>query len=379
MAEPQRQCEDDLVRVLGERARLAAGASAFVFVDGDGSERTIDNAELDRRARALAGRIQARAEAGDRVLVLCAPGLDYIVAFFGCLYAGTVAVPAYPPAGRRGLERLLRIVADCSPRLGVGDRLALATFDPASLPAGELRELEWLPVEEAGEADAAGWQPVPLAERPIAFLQYTSGSTGEPKGVMLSHANICHNARSLAGKLGLGGTDVGLSWLPPYHDMGLIGGILQPLYTGFPCVLMSPLTFAQHPSAWLEAMTRHRVTITAAPNFGYDECVRRVPEAQLPTLRLERLRYALVGAEPIRPDTLRRFADRFGSCGFAETAFHPCYGLAEATLYVTGGRPGQPPKLSESRARRPDLLRQRRRRRRGDHRRPADSAAGTGR
>lgn len=342
---------DDLVQVVLDRARLAAEATAFVFVDGDGQERSLSNAELDRRSRALAARIQARAGAGDRVLVLCAPGLDYIVAFFGCLYAGTIAVPAYPPTGQRGLERLLRIAQDCSPRLGVGDRLALSTFDPASLPAGPLRELDWLPVEEAtAEAGEPSWRPVPPAQRPIAFLQYTSGSTGEPKGVVLSHANICHNARSLSAKLGLGGDDVGLSWLPPYHDMGLIGGILQPLHTGFPCVLMSPLTFAQHPAAWLEAAGRHRATITAAPNFGYDECVRRIPEELLAELRLDSLRYALVGAEPIRPDTLKRFAARFAGSGFASTAFHPCYGLAEATLYVTGAEPGTEPRLGAAAA-----------------------------
>jgi len=338
---------DDLVQVVLDRARLAGQSTAFVFVDGDGQERSISNAELDRRSRALAARIQARAGAGDRVLVLCAPGLDYIVAFFGCLYAGAIAVPAYPPTGQRGLERLLRIAQDCSPRLGVGDRLALSTFDPATLPPGPLRELDWLPVEEAsGEPAEPSWRPAPVAQRPVAFLQYTSGSTGEPKGVVLSHANICHNARSLSAKLGLGDGDVGLSWLPPYHDMGLIGGILQPLHTGFPCVLMSPLTFAQHPTAWLEAVGRHRATITAAPNFGYDECVRRVPEELLADLRLESLRYALVGAEPIRPDTLERFARRFEGSGFAETAFHPCYGLAEATLYVTGAEPGTAPRLA---------------------------------
>jgi amino acid adenylation domain-containing protein len=337
---------DDLVQVVLDRARLAGESTAFVFVDGDGQERSLSNAELDRRSRALAARIQARAGAGDRVLVLCAPGLDYIVAFFGCLYAGTIAVPAYPPTGQRGLERLLRIAQDCSPRLGVGDRLALSTFDPATLPPGPLRELDWLAVEEAaGEPPEQGWRPVPAEQRPIAFLQYTSGSTGEPKGVVLSHANICHNARSLSAKLGLGDGDVGLSWLPPYHDMGLIGGILQPLHTGFPCVLMSPLTFAQHPAAWLEAAGRHRATITAAPNFGYDECVRRIPEELLAELRLDSLRYALVGAEPIRPDTLERFASRFAGSGFAGTAFHPCYGLAEATLYVTGAEPGTAPRL----------------------------------
>ncbi len=346
MAEPMERptAPDDLVGMLRSRAERAGDATAFVFLDGDGRERTISNAELDRQARGLAVAIQARAAAGDRVLVVCAPGLAYLVAFFGCLYAGTIAVPAYPPTGRRGMERLLRIAASCTPRLGVADQL----IDPAALPAA-LGELTWLPVEPADDQAADRWQPAPLTDRPIAFLQYTSGSTGEPKGVLLSHANICHNARSLAHRLELGSADVGMSWLPPYHDMGLIGGILQPLYTGFPCVLMSPLTFAHHPSAWLEAMTRHRVTITAAPNFGYDECVRRVPEEKLAELRLDTLRYALVGAEPIRPDTLRRFADRFGPSGFAESAFHPCYGLAEATLYVTGAEPGRPPKLADGR------------------------------
>ncbi len=342
LAEPERPLPDDLVGMLRNRAELAAEETAFVFVEGDGRERTISNAELDRQARTLAVQIQAQTSTGDRVLVVCVPGLAYVVAFFGCLYAGVVAVPAYPPTSRRGMERLLRIAESCTPRLGVADRL----FDRAALPEA-LHELVWLPVEQATEPVTESWQPAPLADRPIAFLQYTSGSTGEPKGVLLSHANICHNARSLASRLGLGSADVGMSWLPPYHDMGLIGGILQPLYTGFPCVLMSPLTFVQHPNAWLQAMTRHRATITAAPNFGYDECVRRVSQEQLGALRLDSLRYALVGAEPIRPDTLRRFADRFGSSGFAESAFHPCYGLAEATLYVTGAEPGQPPKLRE--------------------------------
>jgi acyl-CoA synthetase (AMP-forming)/AMP-acid ligase II len=335
----------DLVALLRGRASHEADSVAYIFDDGAGTEHPVSYGWLDRRARAVAAAIADRGiGAGERALLMFAPGTDYVTGFFGCLYAGVVAVPVYPPEDARGLERISGVWEDCTPSaiLSTSDIAAVAT----EWTGGQ--RLPWLATDTASDERAGEWREPPISPASLAFLQYTSGSTATPKGVMVTHANLLHNSSVICQALRLGPHSRGMSWLPPYHDMGLIGGILTPLYGGFPCVLMPPLAFLRDPSRWLSAISRHRATISAAPDFAYAECVRRVSPKERAEWDLSTWEHALVGAEPVRPSTLRAFTEGFRDCGFSESAWYPCYGLAEATLFVTGGEPGAPPSIVDS-------------------------------
>ncbi|MGH3877996.1 MAG: amino acid adenylation domain-containing protein [Actinophytocola sp.] len=320
------------------RAEARASGRAFVFLEEH--ETAVTFAELDSAARRVAAAVSAHGGTGRPVLLLFPPGRAFVEAFLGCLYAGAIAVPAYPPDPARldrTLPRLRALAADC------GATLALTVAGLAeALPAvAELADLTWLATDNV--PDDPAWSPPELPADAPALLQYTSGSTGRPKGVLLSHANLLHNAESV--RLGFGTTpeSVGVSWLPPYHDMGLIGGILQPLYAGMPLVLMSPLTFLARPMIWLETVSRYGATVSGGPNFAFELCVRRSTPAQRAELDLSRWSVAFCGAEPVRAATLDRFAEAFAPAGFRRSAFYPCYGLAESTLIVTGGAASAPP------------------------------------
>jgi acyl-CoA synthetase (AMP-forming)/AMP-acid ligase II/acyl carrier protein len=332
--------------MLRERASTHASQVAMKFLlDGERQETSIVYAELDRRARAVASLIQSRCEPGDRVLLLYAPGPDFVTAFFACLYAGVTAVPAYPPdPGRldRTLPRLCSMAADAEPAA------LLTTSDIESLrdflipEAAELGRLPWIVTDVAPAGAEDHWRDPCSGPDDLAFLQYTSGSTGTPKGVMLSHGNLLHNSAAIAMAFRLAGDPLGVIWLPPYHDMGLIGGILQPVYAGFPVVLLSPVHMLQRPLRWLEAISQYRATVSGGPNFAFDLCVRKSTEEQRAALDLSSWRLAFNGAEPVRPQTLRRFAEAFRVAGFDPDAFYPCYGLAEATLLVSGAQVRRP-------------------------------------
>ncbi|OIJ93000.1 non-ribosomal peptide synthetase [Streptomyces monashensis] len=333
-----------LVGILRDRADTTPHRTALEFVLDDGSEHALGYAALDRRVRAVAAALTERGLRGERVLLLFPPGEDYVTAFLGCLYAGAVAVPVYVPTGRRGLSAVLATAADAGTVLALSSREvteAIAASYPELTTSGLI---QWLITEDIPDAAADDWAGPGPAPDDLAFLQYTSGSTGTPKGVMVRHDNLVHNSASISTALGVGPDSRGVSWLPPYHDMGLIGGILQPLYAGFPCTLISPMGFMRSPYRWLDAISRHRATVSAAPDFAYGECVRRIPEDKRAELDLSSWQHAMVGAEPVRPATLDAFARAFADSGFDRSAFHPCYGLAEATLFVTGGAPerGEP-------------------------------------
>jgi amino acid adenylation domain-containing protein len=333
-----------LVDILRDRADATAHRTALEFVRDDGSELAVDYATLDRRVRAVAAALTERGLRGERVLLLFPPGESYVTAFLGCLYAGAVAVPVYVPTGKRGLSAVLATGADAGAVLALSCHEvteALTASYPELLSSGLI---QWLVTDDIPDEAADTWTGAGPAPADLAFLQYTSGSTGTPKGVMVRHDNLVHNSASISAALGVGPDSRGVSWLPPYHDMGLIGGILQPLYAGFPCTLISPMAFVRSPLRWLDAISRHRATVSAAPDFAYGECVRRIPEAQRAELDLSSWRHAMVGAEPVRSATLDAFARAFADSGFDRSAFHPCYGLAEATLFVTGGAPerGEP-------------------------------------
>ncbi|WP_342308124.1 non-ribosomal peptide synthetase [Pseudomonas fluorescens] len=329
-----------LVQSLQQRAEQTPDQVALRFL-AESAEQSIvlSYRDLDLRARTIAAALQANAALGERAVLLFPSGPDYVAAFFGCLYAGIIAVPAYPPEStrRHHQARLLSIIADAEPRLlltiaSLGDGLAQLENAPPVLSVDTL---------DAQIADS--WRAPDLQPDDIAFLQYTSGSTALPKGVQVSHGNLVANEVLIRRGFGIdvNPDDVIVSWLPLYHDMGLIGGLLQPVFSGVPCVLMSPAYFLGRPLRWLEAISEYGGTISGGPDFAYRLCSERVSESALARLDLSQWRVAYSGSEPIRLDTLERFAEKFARCGFTANSFFASYGLAEATLFVAGGRRGQ--------------------------------------
>jgi amino acid adenylation domain-containing protein len=295
-------------------------------------------ADLDRNARAVAARLQQAGLAGERVLLLYPPGLDFLPAFFGCLYAGAVAVPAYPPRANRPNPNLRSIAADCAPRAILTTRAILADAPRWGDAIDGFANLERLASDEIESSEAGDWAEFQPGPDQLAFLQYTSGSTAAPKGVRVTHRNLMANSAAIRQAFGATVESRGVFWLPLYHDMGLIGGVLQTIYCGGSSTLFSPVAFLQRPLRWLEAISTTGATISGGPDFAYDLCARKITEDQKAKLDLSRWSVAFNGAEPIRPATLDRFAQAFASCGFRREAFLPCYGLAEATLMVAAGR-----------------------------------------
>ncbi|WP_201524286.1 non-ribosomal peptide synthetase [Halomonas sp. 59] len=321
------------VEHLSRLARERPSDRALIVVSAQG-ETTLDYATLERRSRALASELQQRFPAGERALILLDNDEHYVVAFFACLYAGVIAVPVFPPesAKQQHLARLLAIAADSQAACVLTSTTIIDVVASASEGFGSA---ELIPVDAVDESRAEHW----IEHRPkrgdLAFLQYTSGSTATPKGVMVSHGNLMANERAIETGFSIGADDVFVSWLPLYHDMGLIGGLLQPIYRGIPAVLMSPTFFLQRPVRWLEAISRHRGTISGGPDFAYRLCLERIRDEQLEALDLSSWRVAFSGAEPVRHDTFIGFIERFRPAGFAADTAAPCYGLAEATLLVS--------------------------------------------
>ena len=326
--------------LLRQRAVQSPTQIAYTFLGSEGEEQaSLTYKELDRQARVIASYLRMLNVAGKRVLLLYPPGLDYISAFFGCLYAGAVAVPAYPPRPNQSMHRLQSIIADARPSMALTVATILARADAMFEQSPELKQLRLLATDRIGDDLSGLWrEPVGVNSDTLAFLQYTSGSTSKPRGVMVSHGNLLHNQRLIQESFGQTEQSVVVGWLPLYHDMGLIGNVLQPLFVGARCVLMSPFTFLQNPFRWLEAISRYRATTTGGPNFAYDLCVRKINDEQRASLDLSSWTVAFNGAEPVRARTLESFASAFESCGFRREAFHPCYGLAESTLLVSTGR-----------------------------------------
>lgn len=332
-----------LVELLRHRAAERPDSRGYTFLaDGETEELSLTYGELEQRARAIGGWLQSGGMAGERVLLLYPPGLDFITAFFGCLYAGAVAVPAYPPRQNQHLRRIQSILSDAQPKAALVTAGVAAKLDPALAEMPDLQRLAWLVTD--GEPGAAGeWHEPSAGADSLAFLQYTSGSTGTPKGVMLTHRNLLHNALVVRAAVEHTPEDKYVSWLPTFHDMGMMAGVLQPLYSGIPVVLMSPAAFLQNPFRWLRAISEHRATTSGGPNFAYDLCAAKVSDEQRATLDLSSWSVAFNGSEPVRSGTVERFAARFAPCGFHPGTLYPCYGLAEATLMVTGSRKGAPP------------------------------------
>lgn len=328
----------DLVGLLRLRAAgLGLQRAYTLLVDGENERKHISYAQLDERARAIGGYLQSRGLAGERALLLYPSGPEFVAAFFGCLYAGVVAVPAYPPRRNRNLGRIRSIIGDAEPRICLTTEDVLGRIEPLLDEMPDLASLEWKCTRETGEAEAEAWVDPQITPDTLAFLQYTSGSTGTPKGVMVSHGNLLHNTELIANAYQASHDMIGVTWLPLYHDMGLIGGILQPIYFGRPTHVMTPTHFLQKPLRWLRVLSDTGAAISGGPNFAYDLCVERITEEERRSLDLSQWEIAFNGAEPVRAETLDRFSKAFASCGFRREAFYPCYGLAEGTLMVAGG------------------------------------------
>ncbi len=327
-----------LVELLIYRGIHQADQTAYRFlVDGETETVSLTYSTLDQQSKAIAAQLQSYCSPGDRALLLYQPGLAYLSAFFGCLYAGVIAVPAYPPRPNRSLSRLQGMLENAQPRIALTTQPILTQLQRRFLTEPQFKSLHWLTTDVLDIAFASQWQAPHLTPDTLAFLQYTSGSTATPKGVMVSHGNLIHNLAAIYRYFEFDAQSSVMSWLPMYHDMGLIGGVLQPLYAGIPVTLMSPLLFLQRPLRWLEAISRYRIPVSGGPNFAYDLCLRRIQPEQCHHLDLSCWELAFNGAEPIYHQVLERFVAAFKPCGFQPEAFYPCYGMAEATLLVTGG------------------------------------------
>ena len=337
-----------LVELLRHRAQHDPDKIAFTFLrDGEVESEVLTYLELDRRARAIAAKLQSIGAEGQRALLLYSPNLTFITAFLGCLYAKVLAVPAYPPRPNATMTRLRAMMTDAGATVALTTQQLLGNFGKILDKNPDFAELNWVTTDGLTTDNttdwATSWAPTPLSPETLAFLQYTSGSTGLPKGVMVSHDNLLHNAKAIHERFDDTSKTIGVSWLPPYHDMGLIGGILQPIYLNIPSILMAPVSFFQRPFRWLKAISTYRGTTSGGPNFAYDLCLRQVTPEQRATLDLSSWSLAFSGAEPVRAETIQRFTEYFEPCGFRPEAFYPCYGMAEATLFVSGGDRAQTP------------------------------------
>jgi acyl-CoA synthetase (AMP-forming)/AMP-acid ligase II len=336
-----------LVEILRWRALYQPDQLAYTFLqDGETEEVQLSYTDLDRRARAIGARLQSLGAYGERALLVYPPGLEFVAAFFGCLYAGVVAIPVYPPHSPRldrSLPKFRAIANDAQPVVVLTSSAFLSLAENIRTQAPDLQALRWLATDTIDSDLAENWQHPVLSSTSLAFFQYTSGSTATPKGVMLSHGNVLHNSALIEQHFEHTAESRGVIWLPLYHDMGLIGGVIQPLYAGMPVTLMSPISFIQAPRRWLQAITRTRATTSGGPMFAFDLCVSKITPEQRATLDLSSWNVAFTGAEQIHHEILERFIEAFGPCGFRRETFYPGYGLAEATVFVSGGSRAAPP------------------------------------
>lgn len=337
-----------LPEIVQDRASATPDARAYTFLeDGERDGDALTWSTLAIRSRNLAAAIARSARPRSRVLLLFPPGLEFVPAFFGSLRARTIAVLAYPPAGTRAdrvIARLRGVAADAAFSLVVAPGAVFAKRDAVAAFVPELADVPWLNSDEA--ASCAGPIDAGTADvTDVALLQYTSGSTSKPRGVMVTHGNLLHNLASSARLANHGAGSVAVTWLPVNHDMGLIDGVLQPAFSGFPVAIMSPAAFLQRPARWLQAISRLRATHSGGPDFAYGLCAARVGRDDRAALDLSTWRTAFNGSEPVRYATMEAFQRAFGECGFRWEAFRPAYGLAESTLLVTSSGADEDPHL----------------------------------
>lgn len=334
-----------LVDLLGDRAQKLRDQNAYTFLaDGETESGRLTYGELDQQAKAIATEIRRHVPPGTHVLVVYpyTAGLEFIAAFFGCLYAGVVAVTDNPPRSSQGLGKLQERIELSEAKIALTSKALLSHIQGLLKKVPELgpkfEQLPWITTDTLNPNLGDCWSPPDIKGETLAFLQYTSGSTGTPKGVMVTHKNVLHNSEIIYQAFEHTEKSRGLLWLPLFHDMGLIGGVIQPLYGGFPVTLMSPVALVEKPMNWLKAISRYQATTSGGPNFAYDLLWRQATPNDLKKLDLSSWEVAFSGAEPIRAETLDNFAKTFAECGFRREAFYPCYGMAETTLFISGGR-----------------------------------------
>jgi acyl-CoA synthetase (AMP-forming)/AMP-acid ligase II len=338
--QPNRLSHVNIAGLVRERAHSAADTEVYRFM-WSGAEGAapirLTYRTLDRAARRIAGRLRSAGQR--RTLIVQSTGQRFAESLFGCWYSGAVAIPAPPVGGRHHTERLLAIIKDAQVDAVLTDSTSAPELSRLLASAGHTSGVECLAVDAFEPAEADDWRPVPSGGEDLALLQYTSGSTGAPRGVPVTHAQLLANQAAITRAFGTGPSSIIGGWLPLHHDMGLVGHLLQPIFVGATGVLMSPWTFLRSPVRWLELISECGVTASAAPNFAYDLVARQVTDEQIARLDLSHWDTAVVGAEPIRADTLRGFAERFAPAGFRAAALRPAYGLAEATLLVSASGP----------------------------------------
>lgn len=329
---------DGLVESVQAQAATEPDRTAILFLeDAHGRTRSWTYRELDIEVRRVAARLQDRYDRGTRALLMCEPGLEYVSGFLGCLYAGIIAVPAYPPSPlvlERSLARLRAVAVDATADFAITTSTLMGFTADMEVHAGG-RRLDWFQCDGSEPGSEREWRPSNHERDDVAFLQYTSGSTNDPRGVVVTHGNVADHLHMIRDHYSFGPENTAASWLPPYHDMGLIGGILGPLWWGACSVLMAPDLFLRRPVTWLKAISDYRVDFSPAPNFAYDLCVRRIAPGDRQGLDLSRWRLAINGAEPVRAATIDRFVEAFAPAGFRRQAFWPAYGMAETTLLTT--------------------------------------------
>lgn len=334
----------NLIDLLRHRSDSHPDRMSFLFLeDGENESSSLTFGQLEQRARAVAAQLQELGAMDSRALLLYPPGLDFIVAFLGCMYARVVAVPAYPPRNNQNLTRLRTVIEDAGATLVLTTSSLVANLGAQSERIPRLGSLPWLATDSVSPEQCDAWMEPVVGSDTLAFLQYTSGSTGSPKGVMVSHGNVLHNERMIQLTFGHSERTVFAGWLPLFHDMGLIGNVLQPLYLGIKSVLMPPAAFIQKPARWMQMISRYRATTSGGPNFAYELCAHRVSAEQRVGLDLSSWEVAFNGAEPVRAGTLQRFMDIFKENGLRFSTLCPVYGMAETTLLVSGGVPAAGP------------------------------------
>jgi acyl-CoA synthetase (AMP-forming)/AMP-acid ligase II len=337
MLDKRQPAFNSLVDLITRRAVEQHDERGYVFLSDKGDEEAaLTFGELHRRAMALAARLRESGSPGERALLLFGPGLDFIIAYFGCVLAGVIAVPMMLPRRNSSLGSSASIVANASPRF-LMTNVRVQSTRPDVIERFSAPQRHWIITEQVEATNAASPRPLMLRPDDIAFLQYTSGSTSDPKGVMVTHRNLIENLEMMRHALGNTRQSTYASWIPLYHDMGLIANVLQSLYVGSLCVLLAPMTFLQRPLSWLRAIHRYRAEVAGAPNFAFDLCVQRFRADQMRDVDLSSWKVAFNGAEPVRADTIERFAATFAPYGFDRRAMNPQYGMAEATVMVSAG------------------------------------------
>ena len=333
-----------IVEILQQKAIAKPEAIAYIFLeDGEHKEIKLTYRELENRVKAIAKQLQGIVDPGSRALLVYSynDSLEFIQAFFGCLYAGVVAVPCHPPMNRLTTVEVQTRLVDAKAEIVLSNATLLPQLQK-QLTDSENAAVKWLDTTKI-KALAEDYRIPAIDPDSLAFLQYTSGSTGEPKGVTIAHRCLLQNQEMLRLAFGHDEHSVGAGWLPLFHDMGLIGNVIQTIYLGACCVMMSPVSFVQKPIRWLQAVSKYKVTTSGAPNFAYDLLCDRAKDSQIEQLDLSNWKLAFCGAEPVKEATIERFSQKFAACGFQKSAFYPCYGMAEATLMITGGDYRKPP------------------------------------